>query len=284
MSDGKDYEIFVQNLQQTLLDSDNLGNKKNIKVERNKIIKDNCGIDRQFDLYWEYELGGITYKTIIECKDYASRIVVEKIDALIGKIRDIPDLKPIIATKTGYQSGAETKARNNRIDLLIVRELSDNDWKDKDGNPSIREINIDYHFQFPAKITNFTPFIDQNWFEKNNQTNKAISHANDRIFIDDIENNEKYSLCDLQGKLATFSNGEYGDLTHTVKFNDAYLVSEGLRLKINGYKVDYTLYKPVIETQNVDCSKELLGFIEYINKDSTTAIFKNKIIKDMKKR
>ncbi len=112
---GKEYEIFVASLQQALLDAENIITQKNIKVEVDKKITDNCGIDRQFDIYWEYELGGLTYKTVIECKDYASKVSVEKIDALIGKTRDIPDLKAVFATKKGYQSGLEQKPNKTKL-------------------------------------------------------------------------------------------------------------------------------------------------------------------------
>nr|WP_200874421.1 hypothetical protein [Ferrovum myxofaciens] len=104
-NNGKEYELFVSSLQQALLNAENITTQKNITVEVNKLILDNCGIERQFDIYWEYELGGLTYKTVIECKDYNSSVSVEKIDALIGKTRDIPDLKAVFATKKGYQSG-----------------------------------------------------------------------------------------------------------------------------------------------------------------------------------
>lgn len=54
MSDGKAYEVFVQNLQQAMLDSERFSDQKTIKIERNKKIEDNFGIVREFDLYWEY--------------------------------------------------------------------------------------------------------------------------------------------------------------------------------------------------------------------------------------
>ena len=41
---GRDYEIFVQNLQQALLDSEEFLKQKNIRIERNKKIADNFGI------------------------------------------------------------------------------------------------------------------------------------------------------------------------------------------------------------------------------------------------
>ena len=40
---------------------------------------DKNGTERQFDIYWEYSLGGFLYKTVIECKDYASKISIDKI-------------------------------------------------------------------------------------------------------------------------------------------------------------------------------------------------------------
>jgi hypothetical protein len=99
---------------------------------------DRNGIEREFDLYWEYELGGFTYKAIIECKDYNSTIFIKKIDALLGKLHDIPDLRGIFATKMGYQSGALKKAQENNIDLLIVRKQNNSDWTDEEGAPLIK--------------------------------------------------------------------------------------------------------------------------------------------------
>ena len=60
MSDGTEYEIFVQRLQQALLDSEQLMTQKNIVVARNKKLIDRAGNVREFDLYWEYELAGVT--------------------------------------------------------------------------------------------------------------------------------------------------------------------------------------------------------------------------------
>lgn len=75
---GIEYEIFVQYLVDALLKADNVCGQKNIKVEHRKIIKDNSGIEREIDVYWEFELAGIIYKNAIECKDYNSTISIEK--------------------------------------------------------------------------------------------------------------------------------------------------------------------------------------------------------------
>lgn len=284
---GSEYEKFVQNLQQALLDSEPFSQQRNISIERNKKLFDNAGVEREFDLYWEYELAGVTYKTIIECKDYTSKVSIDKIDALIGKIRDLPDLRPIFATKTGYQSGAETKARHNKIDLLIVREQTDKDWEDKNGTPFIKAININIHALHPAKITSFKTEVDKEWVEANTDidTSKelSVSGMTNEIIIDNHTTGEKYSLYDLEHKLRDMSNGQNGELTHNEIFQDAYITYGETSIKLRSYSVNYILNPISVIPMNIDFSKELKGVIEYLHTNKTTAVFHDRIIKDWKK-
>lgn len=286
MSDGKNYEIFVQKLQQALLSSEPLTKQKNIEIEHQKKIIDNSGIEREFDLYWEYELAGITYKTVIECKDYATKISIDRIDALVGKIRDIPDLKPVFATKTGYQKGAKIKAQKNKIDLLIVREQRDDDWEDEEGNPLMREVNIKLYFESGVMITKFSPYIDRDWALKNTEINLGdslhISGMNNEIFIEDLKKKETYSLYDLAYRINSVSGDKYGELHYKESFEDAYFKNKDLRLKMKSYEVTYIRSEPLITPINIDFSKELLGVIEYLGKGLSTAIFTDKIINKMK--
>lgn len=283
MSDGKSYEIFVQKLQQALINAEDFMSQKNIEIERNKKITDNCGIDREFDLYWEYELAGLTYKTVIECKDYASAISVEKIDALIGKVKDLPDLIPVFATKTGYQSGAKIKAQHNKIELLIVREQTDDDWTDKEGNPLIKKINLNFKFLSPARITSFNPLVDNDWLKENPEFDvekySKLLAPNNEIFIEDIYNQDTYSLFELAKRLEEMSKG-YGEQRYEEILENAYLVSNNLKVKICKYEVKYVVPNPIEHESELDFSKELWGIIEYLHQDSFTAIFKDKIVKD----
>lgn len=286
-NNGRDYEEFVASLQQVLIDSEDFLKQKNITIERNKKITDNCGIDREFDLYWECEFGGILYKTIIECKDYASSVTIDKIDALIGKIRDIPDIKPVFATKTGYQSGAETKAKHHKIDLLIIREQNDDDWRDSEGNPLLKKIEINMHILSPAIITNFQPFIDKDWMEQNTEIDLSkplhFKANNNEIFIEDRVKDERYSLLDLGNKLGNYSQNQYGKMDYTEEFDDAYIKYGSVSYKLRAYKVEYEIYPPSTEIVSIDFGKKLIGVIEYLIAGKTTAVFENKIIKDWKK-
>jgi hypothetical protein len=284
---GSNYEQFVQRLQQALLDSEPFSNQRNIIVERNKKIIDNNGIEREFDLYWEYELAGIKYKTIIECKDYSSKISIEKIDALIGKLHDLPDIKPVFATKIGYQSGAETKARQNKIDLLVVREQNNNDWKDEDGNPLIKLIEINIHALPTARITNFQPFIDRDWVLQNTDidVSKPLNFKanNNEIFIDNREKGERYSLYDLASRLDSKSN-QYGSFTNQEEFEDAYIQYDSTSFKLRAYQIDYEIVPPLRQTYTIDYAKELIGVIEYLHQGKITAVFKDRVIKDWRKK
>lgn len=280
---GKEYEIFVASLQQALLNAENITTQKNIVVEVDKKITDNCGIKRQFDLYWEYELGGLTYKTVIECKDYASNISVEKIDALIGKVRDIPDLKAVFATKKGYQSGAKTKAEQNKIDLLVVREQNDSDWTDEDGTPLIKQIFINMHLGMPAHIHKFEPILDGEWIKENTDidTNSpmSLSGLNNEIFINDIAKGERYSLHELANKLTSIDGKEYGVFDKSEKFEEAFIYHQDIKMKLVEYKIEYSIAKPINEPIEIDFSKELVGVFEYLQKGTKKSIFRDGIIK-----
>lgn len=284
-NNGREYEKFVAALHQALFDSEKWTELKNIRIEQNKKINDSFGIAREFDLYWEYEFAGITYKTVIECKDYASKVSIEKIDALLGKIRDIPDLKPIFATKTGYQSGAKNKALNNKVELLIVREQNDSDWVLEDGTPLIKQINIDIHVISAAKITSFNTKLDGKWIKENTNLdtssgNLQLSMQNDQTVIEDVGRNDKYSLKELEERLGQSTDTDFGERSLSIEFDEAYLHCDDLKLKLKEVDLTYHMPKPINQPMHIDFSKELVGVIEYLGKNSKTAIFKEHVVKD----
>lgn len=268
---GKQYEFFVANLYQAILYSEPIGQQKNIQVEINKLLTGANGVERQFDIYWEYEIGGFTYKNIIECKDYQSNVSIDRIDGLIGKLRDFPNLRGIIATKTGYQSGAETKAKADGIELLIVRDQNDSDWTDKDGTPLIKEVHINITAISPPVITGINFMSDQQFH--------AIGLTNE-VFIENTDTGEKYSLYDLQSKLVNEHNEEYGKFTKEEIFNGE-VSYPGNKTKIKGYKVEYEISHPAETKMILPFYESLVGVIEHLNHDKKTKVFKDgRIIKE----
>ena len=226
--DFTEYEQFVAELQIAVFKADELTkNLRTLKFERNKKIGNKYGVKREFDVYWEYELDGRIYRTVIECKNYESPITVEKIDALTTKVCDIEaPLVPIFATKTGYQSGAKSAGKYHNIELLIAREQNISDWTDENGQPLIRIVRINGHYSGPANIHDFVPDLDADWIREHTDIDTSqpvnLSGMNNELMIEDEKNGEQYSVHDLASRLAAPPGQSYGRFTENKKFENGY--------------------------------------------------------------
>lgn len=128
------YEKFVQEIYQTLLNQTAV---KTIKVEHDVKLKGKAGVAHQIDVYWEFELAGVRYRTCIECRHYSSRVEKSEVFAFAGIIDDLGDVNGIMVTTIGYQSGAEAVASvNPRIRLLKL-------------NPVLQTIRLQFEFPRP---------------------------------------------------------------------------------------------------------------------------------------
>lgn len=281
---GKEYESFVARLQQAILISESIAAHKNVVVETDKKLLDNCGIERQFDIFWEYELGGFTYKTVIECKDYDSKVSVDKIDALVGKIRDLSDLKAVFATRKGYQSGAKSKAEHNNVDLLIVREHNDSDWTAKEGSVRIKKICTEVILCGPARILEFFPVVDGEWIRNNARidisTPMRICGQTDEIFIDDLDGGEMYSLYEFANRLSPLDSDDYGVFEKVEEFKNAFICFPGARLKMISFKIKYAIPEPLRQQFEIDVAKEIVGVVEYLQKGTKKTVFRNGVVRD----
>jgi len=79
---------------------------------------------RQFDVTVRFKYGLHSYLTVIECKDYASKVPVEKVDALATKSRDVGANKAILISARGFQAGCFPVAERHGIELLVLTESS----------------------------------------------------------------------------------------------------------------------------------------------------------------
>ncbi|WP_417203704.1 restriction endonuclease [Acetoanaerobium sticklandii] len=280
---GKEYEKFVFDLHEALLTSEKLFFQNNLIIERNKKIVDSNGIEREFDIYWEYLLGGIRYKTVIECKDYSRNVSIDKIDSLIGKLEDFPDIQGVFATKKGYQSGAEQKAKKNGIQLLVVREQNDSDWKDSEGNPYMRSIEIETKLIIPTRIVDFRPTIDKEWVIDNNiiiPECLKISVSKDKIFIENFDKKSKLSLLEIEKNLIDGERISESIVRFKEITNNSFLIYENYYLKLKEYHIDFIPEHFIEQTISMDFSEELRGVIEYLNNGIKKSIFRNGKIYD----
>jgi restriction system protein len=93
----------------------------NCRFEHNKIIKVSDG-NYQIDGYIEFNLMGVTYKTLVECKHYKSSIEREKVQILYDKLRACGAQKGILISSSNFQSGAITYATQHGIALVQLTE------------------------------------------------------------------------------------------------------------------------------------------------------------------
>lgn len=103
--------------------SEQILNIEDCKFEHDKIIEVDDG-NYQIDGYIEFNLMGINYKTLVECKHYKSSISREKVAVLYDKIRACGANKGILISSSNFQSGAIQYAQKHSIALV---QLTDSD-------------------------------------------------------------------------------------------------------------------------------------------------------------
>jgi|SRR5699024_3092631 len=117
---GDRLESLIQYIYQVLSDSAN----KDIEVKNKHNIVGKSGIIHNIDVYYQFELNGITHKVIFECKNWNSKVSKEKVLALKSILEDIPNSVGVMVAPKGYQSGANKFAEHNGIELISGSEES----------------------------------------------------------------------------------------------------------------------------------------------------------------
>lgn len=275
-NDGIAYELFVQRVQQALINAQQLGNYRTINVQHNLKLVDKNGNMRQFDLYWEFELGGHTYRNVIECKDYVNDIPVDKVDAFAGKLKGFPDLKGIIATRNGYQSGSIQQAKANGIEVMIVRdEDPSRDWVDSDGTPLLRSIVLNINCIVPAAVLGVNFTFDKAWAKVHGIAEIHYNAPANEIFVNDVSKGERLNLQQIVENDSLQHNSEDRSVHHAVVTGliDAYLeLSSGLKVKLLGYDLSY---RPgYILKDELKIEPEVLGVVELINERKKKLVLK----------
>ncbi len=80
---------------------------------------------RQFDVTIRFKKGLYDYLTVIECKDYAAPVPVEKVEAFITKARDARANQAVMASSSGFQSGAHEVASRHNVTLVHLSDSPD---------------------------------------------------------------------------------------------------------------------------------------------------------------
>jgi hypothetical protein len=115
---SKGYELLVREIYQQMLDQDQA---LNVVVQHN-VHKQGRATSHQIDVYWEFCLGGVTHKVVVQAKNWNSPI--RKGDVLLfkGVLEDIPGTVGIMVTSSRYQKGAVEVANAAGIMICNLQE------------------------------------------------------------------------------------------------------------------------------------------------------------------
>lgn len=149
-----EYEKLAQEIYQELINANDLNT---IDIQHNIKLTGKSGQKRQIDVYWEYKEASIDRKFVIECKNYNRKITLDKVDAFYSAISDLDDVKGIMVTKTGYQSGAKKVAESYGITLIELRYPNEEEGK-------VGKIDL----SLEITITQSLFLIDEDWAKTNN--------------------------------------------------------------------------------------------------------------------
>lgn len=189
---GMPYEQLAQGIFQQILQLDGLANVKvqhNVKVEGKSVGGDGKRASHQLDVYWEFELGGILYKTAIQAKDWGSNLNQGEVLKFKAVLDDLPGQpRGIIVTRTGYQAGAKQVAESNGIELYELRKP-----EPKDLAGRLLKIGINFSF--------FTPSIEITAVEADTEWLRSTGFNGDvRFPATDARTAFLYSEDDTRGK------------------------------------------------------------------------------------
>ena len=211
------YEVFVRDIMQALLRAQGL---ETVAVEHDVQVS---GISRshQIDVYWEYRLGGIRHRVIINCKRYASAVKVTDVMTLAGVLHDMPGVRGLIVTTVGFQKGAIDYARTHQIGLKVIRPPECDDWEGR-----LREINVALQIDVPELMSCQVQF-NLDWVKANlpgDPQSLCVSGSHDArsTRVRDLETGVACDMNELWNRAMRENTIETGSEGHGVlKWNDA---------------------------------------------------------------
>jgi hypothetical protein len=231
-SQSIEYEQLTQSIYQAILHQEGINN---ITVEHNTSIKGRSGVEHQIDVFWKFKQAGIEHKVIIECKNYATALTLEKVRNFFAVSHDIGNTTALMVTKTGYQSGATDFANYYGIGLKLLRKPTNDDWKGrvKDIHLRITAKTVASSPSKPLTVTLFFRPKDQaqearlNDLQNNNRLN--ITAGPDLVFLDSnrITASEEMRWF-LPKELKVLDKEDGGPYTQNIKLEGKYiLMNEG---------------------------------------------------------
>lgn len=265
MNHNTEYEKFAQQVYRELSTAEGI---KTEVLKHNIRLTGKSGCKHQIDVYWEYEIAGVSYKVAIECKNYTSSVSIGKVRDFYGVLSDLENVAGIMVTKMGYQAGAKKYAAHNGINLKELRTPNESDG-------FIGELEININVKSRSRLF----LVDDDWAKAH-----GFDFSNYRNFLASFMQDDKWLTADHisletipDGKIlnknreaiSTFEELENelppeGTVSeHVFSFEDAYVVTIWGSVKINEVKY---LYKK--DKQKTVFGLHAVDFVKAILKDA----------------
>ncbi len=117
--DGKEFESLLHGIYSALAKND-----RYTTVERDVQIEGPDG-PRQFDVVLRSEVASHKFTTVIECRDYKSRLNVTAVDGFHSKMIDARVNAGVLVSRKGFTDGAKSKAKRLGIVLCTASNATE---------------------------------------------------------------------------------------------------------------------------------------------------------------
>lgn len=239
-SNGIEYEKFVCELQQNLLDTQAI---YTVEAKHDVSLIGISEQAHQIDVYWEYKMGGINHRVAIECKLHKRPVDLGILRNFWGLLDDIPGLRGIVVSPVGFTSGAAKFAKSKGIGLKVIREASPEDFAGRDEIVAIRlQPKI-------IDVLGVRTVVDLDWLEDNQNPkirsfleNKEYENMDCRAvsFVDKVSN-LKFMSTEIHSLVPQDKTEEEVHL-HSIEMEDLYIVyPSGIELRLDFIEVSYCL-------------------------------------------
>lgn len=272
-SEAIQYEQLTQAVYQAILQNEGV---KNVDVQHNVNIAGRSGVLHQIDVLWKFKRASIEHTVLIECKNYASSLTLEKVRNFFAVVHDIGNAQGLMVTKTGYQSGAAEFANYYGLGLKLLRKPNNSDWEGriKDIHLHLTAKSVVSSEDKPLTTKVFISPIDTDQEARLNTFNErggiAIPNGADVCFLDANGNIATEEMrWWLPRQLKTLDKEDGGPYSQKIELNEKYISVniDGKEELVRVIGLEVTYFVESYSQETVSHGEEL---VEAILKDYNT--------------
>lgn len=164
--------------------------QKGAQVIWNEVIS-----GRQFDVTIRFKVGYYNYLVVIECRDQSSAVPVSDVEAFVTKSDDVGANKAIMASSSGFQSGAIVVANKHNLELFTLSEI--NEFPEDMLSDIIEPALFFYDFCFKLKDTKLIYLPEDKNLPEYLMQNLIIIDKNGRINLNKLLERNRQKIVSL---------------------------------------------------------------------------------------